>query len=152
MRYLFILIVALFLSGTINAQVNVNVNINLDKQPGWGPTGYDYVQNYYLPDIEVYFNVPQHRFYYYQGGRWIGRSSLPPSYTSFNLYNSHKVVINEKQPWRNHAAYKDKFASFEGKHDQQTIRDSKDPKYFVNKNHPQHKAWVKQQKHDNGKH
>ena len=37
MRYLFVLIVALFLSSTLDAQVRVS--INLDTQPIWGPTG-----------------------------------------------------------------------------------------------------------------
>jgi hypothetical protein len=37
-----------------------------------------------------------------------------------------------------------------GRHDQQPIRDSRESKYFVNPNHPEHNNWVKQQKHDNG--
>ncbi|MCC8155542.1 MAG: hypothetical protein LIP01_16020 [Tannerellaceae bacterium] len=38
----------------IQAQhVNVNININLDKQPAWGPVGYQYVDFYYFPDINV---------------------------------------------------------------------------------------------------
>jgi hypothetical protein len=151
MRYLFALIVALFLSSALDAQVHANINFNLDKQPVWGPTGNDYVENYYLPDAEAYYNVPRHRFYYNEGGRWVGRSSLPSRFGKVDLYNSHKVVINEKEPWKNHVTYKDKYASYKGQHDQQPIRDSKDPKYFVNKNHPQHNTWVQQQKHDKGK-
>ena len=92
MRYLLIIIVALFLSNAINAQVRFNVNLNLSSQPVWGPTGNDYVENYYLPDVEAYYNVNQHLFYYNEGGRWVGRSSLPSRYRGFDLYNSHKVV------------------------------------------------------------
>ena len=77
MRYFFVFIVVLFFSCTLKAQVRVNVNLNLDRQPIWGPVGYDYVENYYFPDIDAYYNVPLHRFYYYEGGRWIYRSSLP---------------------------------------------------------------------------
>jgi len=150
MRQFFVLIAALFLVSTLNAQVRVSLNFNLDNQPAWGPTGNDYVENYYLPDIDVYYNVPSHRFYYNEGGRWISRSSLPSRYRDFDLYNSHKVVINESNPWRNHNTYQAKYASYKGQHDQQPIRDSKDSKYFVNKYHPQHNTWVKQQKHDNG--
>jgi hypothetical protein len=46
--------------------------------------------------------------------------------------------------------YRDKYASFKGKHDQQPIRDARDPKYYANPKHPEHNNWVKQQKHDNG--
>jgi hypothetical protein len=144
MRYLFALLVALFLSSALDAQVHVNVNINLGSQPVWGPTGYDYVEYYYLPDIDAYYYVPQHRFYYFEGGRWIYRSSLPSRYGNFDLYNSYKVVVNEREPWRNNETYRQKYASYKGRHDQQPIRDSKDSKYFVNKNHPQHNTWVQQ--------
>ena len=150
MRYFFVLIVALFLASPLNAQVSFSLNFNLDNQPVWGPTGYDYVEYYYLPDIDIYYNVPQHRFYYNERGLWIGRSSLPSRYRNYDLYNSYKVVVNEKQPWRNHKTYKEKYSSYKGRHDQQPIRDSRDSKYFVNRNHPEHNNWVKQQRNDNG--
>lgn len=149
MRYFIVFIVALFFSCAVEAQVHFNVNLNL--QPLWGPTGNDYVENYYLPDAEAYYNVPSHRFYYYEGGRWISRVSLPARF-HFDLYNSHKVVINERAPWKNHNIYRDKYSSFRGAHDQQPIRDSRDSKYFVNSKHPQHNNWVQQQRHDNGNH
>jgi len=152
MRYFFVLIATLFLwctSGTSNAQVSLS--INLGSQPIWGPTGYDYVEYYYLPDIDVYYSVPQHRYYYYNRGRWIYSSNLPSRYSNFDFYNSYKVVVNEREPWRNHKNYIKKYSSYKGRHDQQPIRDSRDSKYFVNKNHPEHNNWVKQQKHDNDK-
>lgn len=153
MRYFFVLIVVLFIwsaSGTSNAQVRVNVSFNLDSQPAWGPTGYDYVEYYYLPDIGVYYYVPGHRYYYYTGRYWRYSSSLPSRYSNYDIYNSYKVVVNEREPWRNDKIYRDKYSSYKGRHDQQSIRDSRDPKYFINKNHPEHNNWMKQQKHDNG--
>ncbi|MDP1995245.1 MAG: hypothetical protein Q8K40_08380, partial [Ignavibacteria bacterium] len=123
---------------------------NIGSQPAWGPVGYDEVQYYYLPDIDSYYYVPQHRFYFFNGGRWIYSSSLPARYANYNLYNGYKVVVNQREPWRNHNVYKNKYSSFKGRHDQQPIRDSRDSKYFVNKNHPEHNNWVKQQKQSNG--
>lgn len=151
MRYFFALIVALFLAIPLNAQVSFSLNFNLGSQPVWGPTGYDYVEYYYLPDIEVYYNVPQHRFFYYEKGRWIYSSNLPSLYRNYDLYNSYKVVVNEQKPWRNHKTYIEKYSSYKGRKDQQPIRDSRDSKYFVNKNHPEHNNWVKQQKKDQDK-
>ncbi len=152
MRYYFVLILALCLSGisnTIDAQVIVS---NLESQPIWGPTGYDYVENYYLPDIDAYYNVPQHRYYYYDNGGWRNNSILPLSLIKYDYYNSYKVVVNEKEPWRDHKIYKEKYYTYKERHDQQLIRDSRDEKYFVIKKHPQHQNWLKQQNHDNGKH
>ena len=40
-------------------------------------------------------------------------------------------------------------SSYKNRHDQQAIHDSRDSKYFANKNHPEHNNWVKQQRHDN---
>lgn len=150
MRYFFVLIVALFLSSTLEAQVNVSFNLGI--QPIWGPIGYDYVEYYYLPDIDVYYYVPQHRFYYFDRGHWTYSSYLPSRYGNYNLYNSYKVVVNEREPWRNNNTYKEKYFSYKDHHDQLSIRDSRDPKYFVIKSHPQHNNWVKQQEHDNGNH
>ncbi|MHB8905190.1 MAG: hypothetical protein ACYC4T_00775 [Melioribacteraceae bacterium] len=155
MRYFLVLIVALFLSttmstsSTVDAQVHFGISLNLNTQPAWGPTGYDYVENYYLPDIDVYYNVPQHRYFYYNRGRWISSSYLPSRYRNFDIYNSYKVVVNERNPWRNNETYREKYSSFKGRRDQQPIRDSRDSKYFANKYHPEHSNWVKQQKNDN---
>lgn len=149
MRYLFVIIIAFFLFGaasTLNAQINLNFNV--DKQPIWGPTGYDHVEYYYLPDIETYYSVPQHRYYYYNNGRWRYSSNVPSRYINFDFYKGYKVVINESEPWRNHKYYKEKYFSYKDRHDQQFIRDSRESKYYVIKDHPEHSNWVKQQEHD----
>jgi hypothetical protein len=57
------------------------------------------------------------------------------------------VVINEDKPYQNHDSHQAKYKAFRGTKDQQVIRDSRDPKYFPNKDHPEHDNWVKQQNH-----
>jgi hypothetical protein len=148
---LLVTVILLALPFPINAQVSVNLNHNVGSQPTWGPVGYDEVRYYYLPDIESYYYVPQHRFYFYNNGRWVYSSSLPPQYSDYNLYNGYKVVVNEREPWRNHKKIKTKYVSYKGRNDQKAIRDSRDAKYFVNKNHPEHNNWVNQQTYRNDK-
>src|SRR5450759_410180 len=41
MRYLLALIVAVFLSSTVEAQLSISLGFNVERQPVWGPTGYD---------------------------------------------------------------------------------------------------------------
>lgn len=135
----------------IKAQVSFSFGININSQPAWGPTGYDEVQYYYLPDIDAYYYVPQHRFIYQIRGRWITSSNLPARYRNYDLYSGHKIVINENRPYLRDKVYREKYSSYKNRHDQQPIRDSHDSKYFVNKNHPEHNNWVKQQKQDNGR-
>jgi hypothetical protein len=150
MRNLFVLIMAFIFATTLSAQVSFGVSLNLNSQPAWGPTGYDYAGYYYLPDIEVYYNVSLHRFYYNDRGRWRYSSNLPWRYRNYDLYNSYKIVVNEDSPWRNHQNYREKYSSYRGRHDQQPIRDSRDSKYFANRNHPEYSNWMKQQRNDNG--
>ncbi|QMW01051.1 hypothetical protein [Spirosoma foliorum] len=130
------LLVGIGLYQPSHAQVNVSVNIG--SQPIWGPTGYDYVNYYYLPDLDIYYNVPQQQWIYFDGGRWITTSVLPPRYSSYDLYRMHKVVINDNQPYLRNAVYRKQYASFKGRYDQQPIRDSRDSKYYVINNHPMH--------------
>jgi hypothetical protein len=155
MRYYHILFIVCILFGafsTLNAQVTVKVNSNIDSQPIWGPAGYDYVEYYYLPDIETYYNVSQHRYYYYNNGRWTSASSLPSRYSSYDFYKTHKIVLNEPDPWKNHKGHKAKYASYKNRADQEYIRDSNDSKYFKNKKHPNHHKWVNVNNSNKSKH
>jgi hypothetical protein len=138
-----ILLIALFTGGmlcnTTFAQVRLSVNIS--SQPIWGPVGYDHVENYYLPDIQAYYNVPNHQYTYMNNGHWITRSSLPPRYKGYNLYKGRKVVMNESKPYLRHSVNVAKYAKSNEHSNQQSIRDSHDSKYFVNKDHPEHSKW-----------
>ena len=117
-----------------NAQLRVNVNLNIGNQPDWGPTGYDYVDYYYMPDMDVYYNVPQHLFIYPEGGRWVYTRALPPRYNGYNLYNSYKVVVNKPRPYLHPDVYRREYGRYKGGRgpSQVIIRDSHEDKY---KNH-----------------
>jgi hypothetical protein len=112
-----------------NAQISVSVNLNIDSQPAWGPTGYNTVNYYYLPDIDCYYYVPTQQFIYFNGSSWIYASSLPPQYSNYDLYNGYKVVINGNKPYLQDNTYRVRYASYKGRRGQAVIRDSKDPKY-----------------------
>jgi hypothetical protein len=151
MRYTLLVLAAFLVSGTLSAQTSVANSSNIASQPLWGPTGYDQVKYYYLPDIETYYDVPRHEFYYYDLGRWIGSSQLPPRYTGFDLYHSYKVVINESKAYQNNKQHRQKYASFKERYDQPFIRDSHDSRYYVIKGHPEHNKWVNRVGYENGK-
>ncbi|MDE1190808.1 MAG: hypothetical protein PW786_01480 [Arachidicoccus sp.] len=122
-----------------SAKAQVSVNINIGTQPAWGPTGYDYVQYYYLPDINVYYNVSKHMFIYLSNGRWLSGRNLPTRYNNYDLYNSYKVVVNRSRPYRNNDQDKRMYEKYKGgNHNQEVIRDAHDKKYFVNKENKYH--------------
>ena len=122
-----------------DAQVSVNLNINIGSQPVWGPVGYDYVEYYYLPDIEAYYYVPGQQFVFFSNGRWVFSAYLPAVYRNYNLYSGYKVVINQPRAYQYFNSHKIKYAGFKGKGNKQiVIRNSNDPKYYVVKGHPKH--------------
>lgn len=125
------LISALLLSGfCYKAESQVRVNINIGRQPIWGPVGYDYVDYYYLPDMDVYYDVPRGLFIYYDYGRWNFAANLPARYGRYDLYRSYKVVINQRNPWLRDNYYRDHYRGYRGR-SQMIIRDSRDDRYFA---------------------
>jgi hypothetical protein len=134
--------VALLLSSFALSKVNAQVHfgINIGTQPVWGPVGYNYVEYYYMPDIDAYYYVPSHQYIYLQSGRWTFSTSLPARF-NYNINTGYKVVINERQPYKNAGMYRTRYAGYRGNHSQAIIRNSNDSKYFENKNHPQHNKW-----------
>src|SRR5882672_12554071 len=99
MKNLIISGIILLASAFINSsQAQISVSIHIGTQPSWGPTGYDHVDYYYIPDIQCYYYVPDHQFDYQREGRWVFSHDLPARYRDFDLYHCHKVVVNEPQP------------------------------------------------------
>jgi hypothetical protein len=128
---------SLLLLSTQGSKAQVNVNVNIGAQPLWGPTGYDVVEYYYLPDLQMYYYVPSHQFVYLNGSNWVYARSLPARYRGYDLYSGYKVVINEPKPYLHFTDHKVKYAGYKGaKGKQVVIRDSKESKYYVVKGHP----------------
>lgn len=134
LMFLAVLVFSVAVNQRAGAQLRVNVNLNIGNQPDWGPTGYDRVDYYYMPDMDVYYNVPQHLFIYSEDGQWRYARSLPPRYNGYNLYNSYKVVINKPRPYLHADVYRREYGRYKGGSapSQVVIRDSRDEKY---KNH-----------------
>jgi hypothetical protein len=142
-----ILIAALLLSGFVfqsaTAQVHVGFNVNVATQPVWGPVGYNHVEYYYMPDIDAFYYVPSHQYVYQEGGHWRFASTLPYRFHNYDLYSGYKVVINDPYPYRHADTYRSQYGTYKGRRDQEVIRNSQDPRYFENKDHPQHNKWKK---------
>ena len=126
-----------FFASSSNAQISVNFNVG--SQPLWGPVGYNQANNYYLPDIETYYNVPTRQYIYQENNKWQFSKVLPSRYSGYNLYNGYKVVMNNPRPYLSYNTDRVKYAKYKGyKGKQQAIRYSNDSKYFVIKGHPKH--------------
>lgn len=135
MKKIFIVLSVLILNvgftDSVSAQnVNINVNINIDKQPAWGPIGYEYVQFYYFPDINVYYDVVNGLFYYpSRRSTWTPSRYLPNNYRRYDLYGLYKVVINQPQPWLYNRSHRKTYSMYKGDRTQTAIRYSNDSRY-----------------------
>jgi len=129
------------MSQTATAQVSIRANISL--QPLWGPVGYDYVEYYYLPDVDAYYYVPTHMFFYMENGRWVNRPYLSGRYRNFDLYSARKYVVNEPRPYLHNQQYRTRYANARGYNRPMSIRDSHDSRYYVISNHPMHSMYNK---------
>jgi hypothetical protein len=151
MKKLFVsLLLALcgFLPYNVSAQ---NLNTNIGLQPLWGPTGYDHVDYYYLPDIESYYYVPTRQFIHSNNGKWAFSSGLPSEYNNYDLDNGYKVVINSPKPYLNFKEQKVKYAKYKSNRSQAIILRSNDPKYYIVKGHPKHAGKIGKGKGPSGK-
>ena len=66
--------------------------------PPWAPPGHARAQYYYLPDLQVYYDVPAASFLLPHRGQWIALRQLPPTYRSYDLYAAPKVVLDYHGP------------------------------------------------------
>ncbi len=138
-----ILLIVLFIAacfGTVTAQVSM-MQDNINVQPIWGPVGYDHVSYYYLPDIDVYYDVPNRQYVYYEDNNWVKNTTLPDRFAKYDLYHSYKAVINDPEPWLHHDRYKRKYERYKHRQDQKIIRESHENKYRANPDHPEHSKW-----------
>jgi hypothetical protein len=132
-----LIFVTLFLMKASIASAQVSVSFNINSQPLWGPVSYDYVEYYYLPEYDIYYDAPKAQFVYMKDNRWLFSGRLPYQYRNIDLYSTYKVVINEPKPYLRNDHYANHYKQYKHEHSkQELIRDSHDSKYTNRKNHP----------------
>lgn len=86
---------ALILLMSVFAHAQVSVNVNIGTPPSWGPEGYDNTRYYYLPDIDIYYDIAQSQYIYENSGKWVRDRRLPSRYRQYDFYDGYKVVLND---------------------------------------------------------
>ncbi|KUJ60785.1 hypothetical protein AR687_15350 [Flavobacteriaceae bacterium CRH] len=89
------LVLALMLLMGVMSHAQVSINVNIGTPPSWGPEGNDDSRYYYLPDIDVYYDVTKSQFIYDNNGNWARANRLPSRYGQYDLYDGYKVVLND---------------------------------------------------------
>lgn len=110
-----LLLVALFLV-TVSGQAQVSVNVNIGTPPVWAPAAPVEVHYYYLPDIEVYYDVPARRYIYLRNGRWIRSAALPARYRGYDLYHGQTIYLTDYRGNAPYVYYKTHKVKYKGNH------------------------------------
>jgi len=118
---IFLSVIGIICAGNTHGQVRVNVHVNIGSQPQWGPVGYDHVEYYYLPDIDVYYSVPRQQYVYLDGGRWVFAAALPERCRTYDIYRGYKVVVNEPEPYRHGEDYRERYKNYREHYGQQVV-------------------------------
>jgi hypothetical protein len=143
---LFITMSSTYAQVSVNVNIGTpNVNVNVGAPPVWGPVGYDNVEYYYLPDIQIYYDIRLSQYIYFGNGNWIRTRNLPSNCRNYDLYNGYKVVLTDyhgHSPYQYYNTHKVKYyKGYKGK-PQQNRRD-------YNKHHNHNDD---HDDHDNDKH
>ena len=102
----------LFIAST---QAQVSVNVNLGKPPVWAPVNAVATQYYFLPDVDMYYDVPAQRFLYVKNGKWIRAERLPAQYSGYNLRNGTVVYLTDYRGTSPYAFHKNHKVKYVGK-------------------------------------
>ena len=86
---------ALMLLMSVFAHAQVAINVNIGTPPSWGPEGNDHSRYYYLPDIDIYYDVTESQYIYENSGKWVRDRRLPSRYRNYDFYDGYKVVLND---------------------------------------------------------
>ncbi|WP_316633931.1 hypothetical protein [uncultured Flavobacterium sp.] len=106
------LFIAILFFAVSSSHAQVSVNVNIGTPPAWGPVGYTDVRYYYLPDLEMYYDINASCYIYFSNGRWLRARTLPRYYRNYDLYNEYKVVLNDyrgDRPYDNYKFHKEKY-------------------------------------------
>lgn len=77
------------------------------ENPQWAPPYYSGARYYYLPDLELYYDLGNREYIFLMNGRWHFSPYLPSIYGNYDLENSFCIVMNVNvyKPWLHHQYY-----------------------------------------------
>ncbi len=110
-RLLLTLLWAMIATLPLVTQAQAYARIPVAQPPPWAPPGYARAQYYYLPDLQVYYDVPAASFLLPHRGQWIALRQLPAMYRSYDLYAAPKVVLDYygPYPYRHYEMHRQRF-------------------------------------------
>jgi len=107
-----IVLCALFSVNTGKAQTSFALNVNIGRQAGLQAANYYESQYYYFPEIDLFYDIVNRRFVYFENNRWVYASELPYTYRGYDVSRGYKVMINEYKPYLHGNEYREKYREY----------------------------------------
>jgi hypothetical protein len=122
----------LFYTNKANAQISIHLGINVpvrhvyvaprpvvvEETPVYDEDGNipaDYSDDYYyLPEVEAYYSVPNHCYYYNNGSAWISAAFLPGAYRNYNWRTAVRYEVRSPRPYLHHDIYRSRWGGYAG--------------------------------------
>lgn len=114
-----------FVYQSATAQVRINANINIGPRPVWVPADYQYAENYYFPDMDVYYDMGIRQYRYMDRGRWVCAPALPACYRNVDLVRARKVVIHDRNPYLRNDYWRERYRDNRRDFDRRDFRDDR---------------------------
>ncbi|EHQ30210.1 hypothetical protein [Mucilaginibacter paludis] len=118
-----ILVSAIAISGlmyqTASAQIGLHLNVNLGPRPVYVAPApvYNDADYYYLPEVEAYYSVSNHCYYYQDGGNWITGAYLPGRFHDYDWQHARRFAVNEPRPYLHNDVYRARYGGIQGRRD-----------------------------------
>lgn len=100
---------------TASAQIGISIQIGTGvvHRPVAPVVVYD--DFYYLPEVEAYYSVPEHCYYYMDGRRWVSAAYLPGRYHDYDWRYARRYQVRTQRPFDNHNYYRNRFGGNPGR-------------------------------------
>lgn len=145
MKALKLLVIALSFATAANAQILTRKVVTV-QAPTWAQSKSVAANYYYLPEIDLYYDVPAQQFIYLNNSNiWVKSKRLPASHRAYDLKNGKIIYLSEykgKKPYLHHKSHKAKYVKVK----------SDNGNHLGQKKHGKYKAQKKHKHHKNKKH
>jgi len=120
----------LFYASKAQAQISIQVGLNIPVHRVYTPRPVvveeapvyddenipaDYSDDYYyLPEVEAYYSVPNHCYYYNNGSAWVSAVYLPGAYRNYNWRTAVRYEVRSPRPYLHHDIYRSRWGGYAG--------------------------------------
>ncbi|MGF7040681.1 hypothetical protein [Mucilaginibacter lappiensis] len=122
----------LFYTNKADAQISIHLGVNIPVHRVYVPAPRpvvveeasvyddenvqaDYNDDYYyLPEVEAYYSVPNHCYYYNDGNSWVTATYLPGAYRNYDWRSAVRYEVRAPRPYLRHDIYRSRWGGYTG--------------------------------------